>query len=151
MTPLYGELSVGLLVHIENNAKMDLLYRNVRFACEPFGVITLEKMVSQGSGECKEAVASLYRSHPSIRHFGRRHLYRQQSYHFETMKEGCILYGNGPETYSEMLLRHGLGIIDPALDNSEWNMKFKKAQRGGEAEKMGLHATSIREACQPKK
>lgn len=63
------------------------------------------------------------------------------------IKEGCILYANGNETYSEMLLRQGLALIDPAFDNSEWNGRFKRSQKGSEQQKNGLHDTLIKKWC----
>jgi len=149
MTPLYGEITVGLLTSIENNAKVNLLYKNIPISCEPFGVITLEKMALNGVNpqECRSAIESYYRAHPHDKSFAREHLHIQQSYHYETIKGGCVLYANGIETYSEMLLRNGLALIDPAFDNSEWNGKLKRSHQGAQIQKNGLHDTQIRAFC----
>lgn len=149
MPPLYGEITIGLLTSIENNSKFHLIYNNAHFTCEPFGIITLEKMAENGVNptECKNAVENYYRSYPHDKQFAKEHLYTQQSYHFEMMKEGCVLYGNGPESYSEMLLRNGLAVIDPAFDNAEWNTKLKRSQQGAQFQKTGMHDTQIRKFC----
>lgn len=149
MTPLYGEMTIGLLVSIENNGKMRLLYNNASVSCESFGIVTLEKMALNGVNpqECKNAIDSYYRSHPHDRFYAREHLHLQQSYHYEVIKEGCVLYANGPESYSEMLLRQGLALIDPAFDNAEWNTKLKRSVFGAQNRKEGLHDTQIQKFC----
>jgi len=149
MSPLYGEITVGLLTSIENNGKVNLLYQNTPIPCEPFGVIPLEKMLLNGVNpqECKGAIETYYKAHPHDKNFAREHLHIQQSYHYETIKEGCVLYANGVETYSEMLLSRGLAIIDPAFDNSEWNGKLKRSRQGALIQKNGLYDTQIRAFC----
>lgn len=147
--PLHAEITIGLMSGIENNAKQTLLYQNRTVPCEPFGVITLEKMILNGASpqECKSSIESFYLSHPHQRQFAREHLRLQQSYHYETINEGCVLYTNGPETYSEMLLRHGLAVVDPTFDQKEWNAKLKRSETGAVKEREGLHDTLIRKWC----
>lgn len=149
MTPLYGEVTVGLLSEIESNAKQNLLHYNILTPCEPFGVVTLEKMILTGASpqECRSEIERFYKSHPHEKQFAREHLYLQHSYHYEMIKEGCILYGNGAESYSEMLLRQGLAVVDPAFNNKEWNGRFQRAQKGAESQKSGLYNTLIRKFC----
>jgi len=149
ITPMYADISIALLKSIDGNSKQTLLSKNTPVACEPFGIITLEEMMMNTSSkaECKNAVATFYKTHPHDELFAKEHLYIQQSYHYETIKEGCVLYANGGESYSEMLLRQGLALIDPAFENSEWNGRLKRAQKGAEIEKTGLHDTLIKEFC----
>jgi hypothetical protein len=148
MTPLYADMTIGLLSSIENNSKVYLIHNNARFTCEPFGIMTLEKMAANGvPTECKNAVENYYSSHPHDKQFAKEHLHIQQSYHYEMIKEGCVLYGNGPESYSEMLLRHGLAVIDPAFDNPEWNTKLKRSMQGAQFQKTGMHDTQIQKFC----
>jgi len=149
MTPLYGEITVGLLISIENNSKFQMIHNNAYFSCEPFGIMTLEKIAEKGVNptECKNAVENYYISHPHEKQYAKEHLHIQQSYHYEMIKEGCVLYGNGPESYSEMLLRQGLAVIDPAFDNAEWNMKLKRAMQGALNQKKGMHDTQIQKLC----
>lgn len=149
IVPLHAEITVGLLTSIENNSKQNLLYQNIPIVCEPFGIITLEKMVLSGASpqECRSAVETFYIAHPHDKQFAREHLILQQSYHYETISEGCVLYANGTETYSEMLLRAGLALIDPKFNQKEWNVKLKRAEQGAQKEKAGLHDTLIRKWC----
>jgi hypothetical protein len=147
--PLHAEITVGLLVGIESNAKQTLLYQNGSVVCEPFGVIPLEKMVlsAPDRAKCAAALNQYYAQYPSARMFARKNLRLQQSYHYETIKEGCVLYANGSESYSEMLLGSGLALIDPKFDNNEWNSRLKRALTGGKGAKKGLHDTQIEASC----
>jgi hypothetical protein len=149
LTPLYGEMTVGLLTSIESNTKQNLLYNNQPISCEPFGILTLEKISSNRSTpqECRSHIENFYKSYSHAKEFAREHLHIQQSYHFEIIKEGCVLYANGVETYSEMLLREGLALIDPAFDQKEWNVRLKRAQQGAQMQKAGLHDTQIEKFC----
>ncbi len=148
-TTLYGEMSVGILTSIDMNSKQTLLNRNTTIVCEAFGVIPLEKMVENGASpeECRKHIGEFYRTHPHKKVFAKEHLYIQQTYHYEKIGQGCILYANGAETLSEMLLENGLALIDPAFNNSEWNGRLKKAQTGAQSSKTGLHDTLIQKFC----
>lgn len=99
------------------------------------------------SKECKNAIEIFDREHFQDKLFAKKHLYVQQSYHYEMVDKKCVLYANGNESYSEMLLRNGLALIDPGFNNSEWNRRLKRAQKGAEVQRAGLHATSIRNLC----
>lgn len=147
--PLQADITVGLLISIDNNAKQTLLYKNATVICEPFGIVTLEKMMTGGTNpkECQAAIETFYKAHPHERNFAREHLYVQQSYHYEKINEGCVLYANGVESYSEMLLRNGLALIDPKFNQIEWNGRLKRALFGAEKQKIGLHMTQIQKNC----
>ena len=149
VNPLYANITVGILKSVEDNSKQTLLMKNSPQGCEPFGIITLEKMIKKAAAtqECKKAITQFYQSHPHEKAFAREYLHREQSYHYEILKEGCVLYANGNETYSEMLLRQGLALIDPAFDNSEWNGRLKRAEKGAQTQKSGLHDTQIKKWC----
>ncbi|MBD3805521.1 hypothetical protein [Sulfuricurvum sp.] len=148
-TTLCGEIRVGILASIESNAKQTILYQNTAIACIPFGVIPLEKMVENGesSEECRKQIGEFYRLYPHKKAFAREHLYLQQTYHYENIEQGCILYANGAETWSERLLSEGIALIDPRFNNIEWNGRLKKAQMGAKRSKAGLHDTLIQKFC----
>ncbi|MDD2779912.1 hypothetical protein [Sulfuricurvum sp.] len=149
LTPLYGEITVGLLLSNHNNSKQTLLNKNTYVECKPFGIINLDQMIINGANpkECQDEIEHFYRSHPSDRHFAKENLHLQQSYHYELIKEGCVLYANAAESYSEMMLRLGIALIDRNFDNKEWNGRLKKAQSGAEKGKVGLHDTLIKKFC----
>lgn len=147
--PLYGDITMGIMSSMQNNAKMYLLYNNAYIECKPFGVIPLENMTVSAINpkECASRIEQLYRSSPHDKGFAREHLILLQSYHFELLKDGCILYANGPESYSEMLLANGLAVVDPKLDNNEWSARLKRAQKGAENLAIGLHAGELKKFC----
>lgn len=148
-TALYGEIRVGILTSIESNAKQTILYRNTTIPCEAFGVIPLEKMVENGASpeECRKHIGEFYRSYPHKKVFAKEHLSLQQTYHYENIEQGCILYANGAETLSERLLSEGIALIDPRFNNIEWNGRLKKAEMGAKRSKAGLHDTLIQKFC----
>lgn len=149
ITSLQGEMTIGLLTSIESNAKQTLLTENRNIVCEPFGIIPLEKMLINAFNpeECKKAIELYYQSHPHDRLFAKEYLYLQQSYHYEKKEKGCILYANGGESLSEILLRKGLALREPKLDDIEWNGRLKRATKGAETTKSGLHDTLIQKFC----
>lgn len=148
-TILHADTDVALLQSVDSNAQIRLSYQNIPFVCKPAGIIPLETMAFNAPDpkECRNRVEAYYRSHPSDRSYGAQRLYDRQTYHFKMIKEGCVLYGNGPESYSEMLLSQGLALVDPLFDNPEWNARLRRAQKGAEIQKKGLHDSQIRVFC----
>lgn len=146
---LYGESGIGILSRIESNERQTLLYHNRPVACEPFGILTLERMVRESftPDECRKEVEKYYTAHPHARHFARERLYRQHGYRFERIKGGCVLYANGAESYGEMVLSEGLAIVDPKLDDREWRGRLKRIESGALQHQKGLHDTQIRKFC----
>lgn len=149
LTPLYAEMSVGVVTSINTNANINLRYQNMPVTCEPFGVLTLEKLAMKATAlkECQPQINAFYKAHPHEKNFAREHIRMRQSYHYEMIKEGCVLYSNGPESYSEVLLREGLALIDPEFDDKEWNGRLKQALKGAQTHKNGLHDTLIEKSC----
>lgn len=149
VSSLYGEIRVGLLIQIRDNAKQTLLTQNQSVGCEPFGIIPLEKMVQNGFNpqECQKEIALFHQSNPHLKAYAKEQLSLQMTYHYEMIPQGCILYANGPESYSEMLLKEGLAIRDRQFSDNEWNGRLKKAEDGAVRAKKGLHATLIQKLC----
>lgn len=146
---LKGEVTMGLLISIDSNSKLNLLNRNTSIQCIPFGIITLEQMAENSvtPKECQDHIDRFYRFHPHERRFAKEHLYLQQSYHFELLNKECVIYTNATESYSEILLRQGLAIRNSRLDHAEWNGKLKRAEEGAMRSKSGLHETEISKFC----
>lgn len=147
--PLNANQWVGILSAIESNAKQTLLYQNNSIGCTPLGIVPLEIMVKNGASpeECRKRIDEFFRTHPHEKVFAKEFLHLQQSYHFEMFSEGCILYANGLESFSELLLRRGLARIAPRFDNPEWNAKFKNAQNSAQRDRRGLYDTLILKYC----
>lgn len=150
---LHGEIMLGQLVGIENNSKIRLRDNNIPVVCEPFGIKTFEWLVrdAKNPAECQQSIETFYRSHPHTRVYAHEHLRTYQTYHYEKIRNGCILYANGPESYSEMLLNEGLAIVDERVDNKEWNAKLKRAQIRGKNRKEALYESDILAKCSEKK
>lgn len=146
---LQAEIKVGLLKSVESNARQIVLYNNRVIVCEPFGVIPIETMLiaPRKPKECREQIEAFGKNHPQSKSFARDRLYLNQSYHFDILEEGCVLYVNGQESYSELLLRSGLAVKDPKFDLREWNKRMEWIQMAAEKKKTGLHDSSIRESC----
>lgn len=147
---LYGnEIKIGLLSSVESNAIVKLTYRNQTVRCVPFGIIPLESMSINSSTpkECSDHISRFYAEHPEDRVYAKRILKPGLNYHFELKTEGCVLYANGLQTYSEMLLEKGLALQSPRFDDAEWNARLKRAQKGAELFQRGLHETQIRKFC----
>lgn len=145
---------LGRMSSIENNSVMTLLNNNNPVQCEPHGIKTLEWLIRDAAsqGECQKSVDAFYISHPHERQYAQEHLHLYQTYHYEIKdKEGCILYANGPESYSEMLLKEGLAIMDDKYNNTEWNAKLKRALMRGKSKKERINDSDILQKCIEKK
>ncbi len=147
-----SDVKVAKLVSIVNLKTQSLKHNGRGVMCVNIGVVTLQELplYAQKAQECKYAVDSFLYTNPSFKRFAYKNLIIEQSYHYSIYKDGCILYANGPESYSEMLLRNGLAIIKPEFDNREFNGKFKYAYDGAVRNKAGLHSTDIEELCELK-
>lgn len=140
-TLLWSEVPVALLESVHHNTQMVLKYKNSSVLCQPFGIKSLEMIQQQtpNQQECQKAVQAMYQKNPSVKYFAKKKLHLQQTYHFNLIEKKCVLYANGPESYSEMLLAEGLAVIDESFDDKEWNEKLKKAYMRGMKDKKGIH------------
>lgn len=144
---------LGQLTGIENNSAMTLLNNNTPVRCEPHGIKTLEWLIRDAAtpDECQKSVDAFYNTHPHERLYAQEHLHLYQTYHYEKSDKGCILYANGPESYSEMLLNEGLANLDQKYNESEWNEKLRRAFQRGKKKRERIHDTDILEKCVEKK
>lgn len=150
---LNAKIMLGILSSVKDNSAMTLLDNNIPIRCVPHGIKTLEWMIRDAStpAECQKSVDAFYYAHPHERLYAQEHLDIYQRYHYEKSDKGCILYANGPESYSEMLLKEGLAIVDEDYNDSEWNAKLKRALLRGQKKKERIHDTDILEKCIEKK
>jgi hypothetical protein len=151
---LHAKIMLGELKSINNNSVMSLLDNNNPVKCEPHGIKTLEWLIrdAASSGECQKSVDAFYDAHPHERLYAQEHLHLYQRYHYEKDDAGgCILYANGPESYSEMLLNEGLAIVDEKYNNRGWNERLKRAFIRGQKKKESIHSSDILEKCIEKK
>ncbi len=150
---LNAKIMLGQMKSIENNSAMTLLDNNIPIKCEPFGIKTLEWMIRDAAtpAECQKSVELFYRAHPHERLYAQEHLHLYMRYHYEKSEQGCVLYANGLESYSEMLLNEGLATVNEKYDNTEWNAKLKKALLRGQKKKESIHESDILQKCIEKK
>ncbi len=150
---LNAKIMLGILSSIDDNSAMTLLDNNIPIRCEPHGIKTLEWMIRDAAtpAECQKSIEVFYYAHPHERLYAQEHLHIYQRYHYEKNDKGCILYANGPESYSEMLLKEGLATVDEQYDDREWNAKLKRALLRGQKKEESIHDTDILEKCIEKK
>lgn len=151
---LHAKIMLGELKSIKNNSDMTLLDNNNPVICEPHGIKTLEWLIRNAVSpdECRKSVDAFYHAHPHERLYAQEHLHLYQRYHYEKDdRGGCILYANGPESYSEMLLNVGLAIVDEKYNNREWNERLKRASIRGKKKKESIHSSDILQKCIEKK
>ena len=150
---LNAKIMLGQMSSIENNSAMTLLDHNIPVRCEPHGIKTLEWMIRDAAtpSACQKSVDAFYISHPHERIYAQEHVHLYQTYHYEKSDKGCVLYANGPESYSEMLLNEGLAVVDNKYNNGEWNEKLKRAFLRGQQKKGGIHGSDILQKCIEKK
>lgn len=144
---------LGQMHGIKNNSDMTLLDNNKPVICVPHGIKTLEWLIRDAANpqECQKSVDAFYIAHPHEKVYAQEHLHLYQTYHYEKKDKGCILYANGPESYSEMLLNEGLAVLDDQYNNNEWNAKLKRALLRGKAKKERIHESEILQKCVEKK
>lgn len=150
---LHAEIMVGQLKSIQNNSAMTLLDRNIPISCEPHGIKTLEWLVRDAANpaECQKSVDIFYTAHPHERLYAQEHLHLYMTYHYEKNAKGCIMYANGPESYSEMLLNEGLAVLDDRYNEKEWNEKLRRALLRGQSKKERISESDILQKCIEKK
>lgn len=147
------KITLGQIIGIKNNSDIRILNNNIPVQCEPHGIKTLEWMIRDAAApaECQKSVDIFYTSHPHEKRYAQEHLHLYQRYHYEKSDKGCVLYANGPESYSEMLLNNGLATVNEKYDVREWNEKLKRAFIRGQKQKAGIHDTDIIARCIEKK
>lgn len=150
---LHAEIMLGQMRSIKSNSTMTLLDNNKPVQCEPHGIKTLEWMIRDAAApdQCQKSVDAFYVTHPHEQMYAQEHLQLHQRYHYEKNDKGCILYANGPESYSEMLLSEGLAIVDNQYNNREWNEKLKRALIRGQSKKERINESDILQNCIEKK
>ncbi len=119
------------------------------FLCKPYGVITLESLYSNPSTNsiCKQNIQRFFIRNPLDVFFAQKYLFTEQYYHIVFKKEWCVVYLKGRTTLSELLLKHGLGIIQPNFRDKEFMSLFNGAQRSAKDLKIGLWRDNIVKNC----
>ncbi len=134
------EPKIMILDRIHNNGEYTFRYRQSLYVCKPYGVWTLDMVYTkQGMGKvCKKALKRFIISNPKLHNFAKYRLHREQSYHVERKKNGCVIFLAGKKTFSEELLSAGLAIKEPFFNDEECNVYFHHATQNAKLHRRGI-------------
>jgi len=146
---LQAEPFVAKLEHAYSNTEFLFQNKTQRFTCKPYGVITLEDLYFSPLAKkgCKSAIREFYKKHPDLEYLFLDVLKTQQRYHIVFRKNRCIIYAQGENTYSELLLHRGLAQIKPFFQDTEFLYSFKNAQKNAQLQKRGLWEGTLSVEC----
>lgn len=122
-----------------NDSQLFLLGQNF-LKCRPYGVISLEEIYAkeQTNQTCRRAIEKFYAKEPLLKHFAGSIFKTKQMYHIEPKAQRCIVYAQGMNTLSELLLGRGLAFVAPFFKDEEFLYSFSKAQRNARAQRLGM-------------
>ena len=142
-------MNLAFLSALSKEATPILRIENSFFECTPYGILTLNELVlrKELSLSCKKELELYKRQHPHDLRFSYKHLKIEQKYHFDIIKNECILYSSGQVSYSEVLLKNGLAIMRPQFRDDIWRYRHKKAQDFAKIEKKGVWENNIVNIC----
>jgi len=134
------EPTLAELRSVLSNGMQQLSIHNVKFYCQPYGVVTLEELYNNANTpqECKDFVQKIYREDPTLQYYSERTLKKRQLYHLRFAKSRCILYAQGKYTLSELLLKNGLAFIEDGFNDKEFRYAYQKAQKAARFSKRGI-------------
>lgn len=143
------EPTMAILTNIITNSTQKFNIGNYNFYCEPYGVISLEKLYARSAPEskCRESIVGFYNRHPDLKYFTQEVMKVMQMYHLEFKEKQCIIYARGQKTLSELLLENGLALIKPNFDDEEFRYLFYKAQLNAKISKSGMWSEQIDKDC----
>jgi hypothetical protein len=140
-TAIFGaEPTLALLQGVSDDQRLYLSVGGKPMSCKPYGVILLEKLaISEGvDPSCRNVVSRLFKQQPTLKHFWRSHLKLFQQYRVEMRSGECTLYANSTQSYAELLIKAGVAMRKPLLNDELWIFRWKKAQRIARNQKHGI-------------
>lgn len=134
------EPTLAILRYVYTNEFQRFSIGMYEFTCRPYGVITLEELYAQKelSPKCKKSVVDYYIENPMDKYFSENLLKHRQTYHIEPIERRCVLFANGKSTLSELLVKEGLAIVKPKLNDEDLFNRLEKTQKYAENKKTGL-------------
>ena len=143
------EPQLAQLKSILSNEVQYFSIKNSRFYCRSYGVITIDQLYRRATfnQNCKEKITTFYRKNPQEYYYALQVFKENQFYHLEFQNAACIIYAKGKYTYSELLLRRGLAIVEPNFKDLEFKTSFIKAQTSAKEHKRGLWKDEIIKNC----
>jgi hypothetical protein len=148
-TVFANEPLLAILKSISSNGIQKFTLGKNEFECKAYGVVTLETLYQKSPAEsnCKKRVDEFYKLNPNAKFRSFYILKRMQMYHLEFKEKGCVLYANGEQTLSELLLADGLAFMKPQFEDEEFQALFDKAQTQARFFKNGLWEENILNDC----
>jgi len=119
------------------------------FVCRPYGVITVDELYIKAKvgSDCKKSIEEFYKESPLLKYFTTNLLKLKQQYHVKFRDKRCIVYANGREVLSEVLIKKGLAVKKPMLKDEEFEHSFSNAQIYAKSLKRGLFKNKITRKC----
>jgi len=150
LMPLFAqEPTLAILKSVSSNTKQLFTMSNANFVCEAYGVIGIEKLAknSKLNSSCKEKIENYYKKNPQEKYFSELRLHRMQRYHLNFKKKECVLFASGERTLGELLLRHGLAVLQANFKDEEYYGSYSLAQANAKIEKVGIYKSEIIRDC----
>jgi len=151
---LFGSLSakepiIATLRSVLSNEVQKFSIGKYSFYCEPYGVMTLEKLYSSSKldSNCQNSIKSFYEKNPILQYFSSNLFEVEQGYHIEFRDNQCLIYAKGEMSLTELLLQEGLAVRKPFFRDEEFEYSFFQAQLKAKLEKKGMWAEGVIKNC----
>lgn len=149
-TSLYAkEPTMAILRDITTNAVQKFSIEQYSFYCQPYGVISLDKLYenSKMDSKCKQSIKNFYKKNPNLEYFTMELLKVGQMYHLEFKDKECVIYAKGQRTLSEILLSEGLAVNKPIFKDEEFKFLFERAQTNAKLLEKGIWGEKVLKDC----
>ena len=114
------------------------------FSCKPYGIKTLEELLNSKTNDqkCQKNLEIFYIKHPKLSNLHHKYLHKKSFYHVEYENRSCLVYAKGQVTFSEILLKEGMALVDRDLKNKILKPKFVDIEQNAKDKKKGFFADS---------
>ena len=123
---------------------------NASLICKPYGVVTIEQIVKQPhvSEFCKKKYRDFLEHNPKSSYFVHFILHTHSFYHVQSkVNSECIISARGMVSYSELLLREGLAVVQKHFRDKEYLYRFRKAYWSAKGNKKGMFSDYVLGNC----
>ncbi len=135
------EPTMAMVSHIYDNTYQKFQVSGYSFICKPYGIVTIESLLNdeQLDEGCRSKLQRFYLKQPELSSFVYKFIHTKSFYHLEYTESSCLVYVKGQESYSELILREGLGRIEKNFKNRIFKKRFERMQRIGENSNKGVY------------
>ena len=143
------EPTIATLRAVYSNSHQKFSIAKYEFSCRPYGIITIDELYLQAKANsiCEKSVSEFYRQNPKAKYFSSLLLKIRQNYHVGFRNNRCIIYANGLNSLSELLLKEGLAIKKTMFKDKEFDYLFTEAQIDAKENKIGMYKNKIKNKC----